>query len=178
MKFINYKDDRRIRRDVSRLYVSAFPIEERPPVNIFFKFAKRENDELYAIYDDGFVGFTNLLIYKDLYYVFFLAVSETKRNKGYGSKILSGIKELMEDKTIVLCYEEIDDKYPDNEMRKRRREFYYRNGFIDNNLKVNEYGVIYDTCYIGKEKVKFEDYIKIYHSIFGEMVYDYVFEVK
>ena len=178
MKFVNYKDDKRIKRDVKKLYVSAFPIEERPPVHIFFKAAKKENNDLYAIYDDDFVGFTDLLIYGNLCYVFFLAVSEEKRNQGYGSKILSGIKELMEDKTIVLCYEEIDEKYPDIELRKRRKKFYYRNGFKDNELKVNEYGVTYDTCYIGKEKVTFEDYIKIYHSVFGERVYDMIKEVK
>ena len=171
MKFINYKDDPIIRDDIEPLYISAFPEEERPPVEMFFNTVMLENDQLYGFYDkDRFVGFANIITYKDVAYLFFLAVYPSQRNKGYGSKILSDLKEMYKDKVLTLCYEEIDDKYPDIELRKRRKNFYYRNGFKDNKMKTCEYGVNYETCYIGKHRVSFEDYLGLYQSVFGERV--------
>lgn len=179
MKYLNYKDNPSIRKDIKPLYVSAFPEDERPPVDMFFDTVTLDNDELLGFYDnDEFVGFTNLITYKDICYLFFFAVKEDKRNKGYGTKILSIIKELYKDKVITLCYEEIDDKYPDIELRKRRKSFYYRNGFKDNKMKTCEYGVNYETCYIGNHNVTFEDYLGLYKSVFGERVKSIIKEIE
>ena len=106
MKVINYKDNQVIRKDVSSLYVSAFPREERPPVNMFFASVELDNDDLLAFYDNNkFIGFTNLIFYKDIIYIFFLAVKDEYRNKGYGSKILQYLKESYKDKVLTLCYD-------------------------------------------------------------------------
>ena len=130
-----------------------------------------ENMTLRAYYDnDEFIGFTNCIIYKDLCYLFFLAVDDNKRHQGYGSKILSIIKETYKDKVILLCFEEVDDSYEDNSNRIKRREFYYKNGFKDHPLKTIEYGVRYDTVYIGSHTISFEDYRKMYISQFGDFV--------
>ena len=168
MKFVNYKENLEIRKDIEPLYVSAFPEEERPPVDMFFDNAAKEDNELLGVYKDSqFIGFTNLLFYKNLCYIFFLAITPKQRNKGYGSQIIQEVFKLYLDKTFVLCYEEIDDKYPDNDLRKRRRDFYYRNGFIDNNLKTCEYYVRYDTCYHGSHQVSFEDYLGLMVHCYG-----------
>ena len=179
MKFINYKDDKNMRKDVEPLYVSAFPEDERPPVGMFFDTVTLDNDDLLGFYDNNqFIGFANLITYKDICYLFFLAVHKDYRNKGYGSKILQILKELYKDKVLTLCYEEIDDKYPDIELRKRRKNFYYRNGFIDNEMKTCEYGVNYETCYIGAHKVSFDDYLGLYKSVFGDRVKSIIREIK
>ena len=175
MKFVNYKEDKRVRSDVEQLYISAFPEEERPPEWLFFENALKEDNELLGFYKEkSFIGFTNLLFYKDLCYMFFLAVSPDHRNKGYGSKIIQEAFKLYSDKTFILCYEEIDDKYQDNELRKRRRNFYYRNGFKDNNLKTCEYWVNYDTCYHGKHQVPFEDYLALMVHCYGNRAKQYI----
>lgn len=179
MQFINYEENRRIKNDVRKLYVSAFPIEERPPVNTFFKIAELNNDELFGIYDNNeFVGFTNLIFYQDICYIFFLAVVENKRNQGYGSKILKCLQETYKDKVLTLCYEEIDEKYLDLELRKRRKDFYYRNGFKDNEMKTCEYGVNYETCYYGSHKVNFSNYLNLYKSVFGDRVKKIIKEIN
>ena len=175
MRTIKYKDNKRIKKDVKPLFISAFPKEERPPAFIFFKNANRDTQDLYAYYDnDEFIGFASLTYYKDIVYIFFLAVSENKRNQGYGSKILNLIKEEYKDKVILLCYEEVDDKYPDNEMRIKRKNFYRKNGFIDNGVKTNEFGVIFETGYIGSHKVSFEDYVEIFILSFSEYCRPYI----
>lgn len=168
MKFVNYKLDQNIKSDIEPLYISSFPEEERPPVEMFFSFALKEDNDIYAIYDNNsFIGFTNLLFYKDLCYLFFLAVTPESRNKGYGSQIIKEIFNMYPNKNFILCYDEIDDKYQDNSLRIRRRDFYYRNGFKDNELKTCEYGVRYDTCYYGSHKVSFEDYQGLFIHCYG-----------
>ena len=179
MKFVNYKERKEIRKDIEPLYVSAFPEEERPPVKMFFDTVLLDNDDLLGFYESNqFIGFVNTITYKDICYLFFFAIEENKRNQGYGTKILSIIKELYKNKVLTLCYEEIDDKYPDIELRKRRQNFYYRNGFKNNEMKTCEYGVNYETCYIGAHKVTFEDYLGLYKSVFGDRVKSIIKEIK
>ena len=175
MKYINFKGNSEIRKDIEPLYVGAFPEEERPPEWLFFENALKENNELLGFYEnDEFIGFTNLLFHNDLCYMFFLAVSPKHRNKGYGSQIIQEAFRLYPDKTFVLCYEEIDEKYPDNSLRIKRREFYYRNGFMDNKLKTREYGVYYDTCYQGKHLVSFDDYLELMIARYGNRAKKYI----
>lgn len=179
MKIVNYKENPQIRKDIQRLYVSAFPREERPPVNMFFETVKLTNDDLFGFYEnETFIGFANVILYKDICYLFFFAITQKNRNKGYGTKILQILKEMYKDKVLTLCYEEIDDKYKDIELRKRRKNFYYRNGFKDNEMKTCEYGVNYETCYIGSHKVNFEDYLGLYRSVFGDRVKSIIKEIK
>ena len=179
MKIVNFKDNHIIRKDIESLYVSAFPEEERPPVEMFFATVTLDNDQLFGFYENNeFIGFANLITYKDICYLFFFAIVSEKRNQGYGTKILQTLKEMYKDKVVTLCYEEIDDKYQDVELRKRRKDFYYRNGFKDNEMKTCEYGVNYETCYLGNHKVNFKDYLELYKSVFGDRVKSIIKEIK
>ena len=91
-----------------------------------------------------------------------------KRNRGYGSKILNDIKEKYQDKTILLCYEEVDEKYEDFLDRKNREKFYSRNGFINNELKTQEGEVVYQSAIIGNRKVTFEEYKILFDLCYGK----------
>ena len=175
MKAKNYKEQPRIREDIEPLYISAFPEEERPPVDMFFDNALKEDNELLGFYEnDEFIGFTNVLFYKDLCYVFFLAIAPVKRKQGYGSSILKYVTETYKEKRFVLCFEEVDEKYEDNSFRIKRRDFYYRNGFKDNKLKTCEYWVRYDTVYCGDHPVTFEEYLSIMVHCYGELAKKYI----
>ncbi len=175
MKLVNYKDDHSIKAVIEPLYISAFPEEERPPVEMFFSNVLKEDNNLYAVYENNeYIGFTNLLFYKDICYIFFLAVTTNQRNKGYGSQIIQKVFSLFPNKIFILCFEEIDDKYKDNNLRKRRRDFYYRNGFKDNSLKTCEYYVNYDTVYHGSHRVSFEDYLGLMIHCYGPKAKKYI----
>ena len=176
MNKVSLSENKKIKKDITPLFKKAFPKDERPPVYYFYKNIKRYNEnKLFAYYDEEeFIGFTYLTFYKDIVYLFFLAVSENKRNQGYGSKILSLIKEEYKDKVILLCYEEIDEKYPDYENRKKRESFYLKNGFVSNNLKTNEFGVIFQTAYIGTHQVSFSDYQQIFRLGFSDFALKYL----
>ena len=171
MEIINFKDNHKVLKDVIPLFIEAFPEDERPPVFIFKRTVKRKSSELLTFYDhDEFVGFSLLTFYKWYAYMYFLAVEKKKRNQGYGGEILKSIFNLFSDTTIFLLHEEIDDKYPDNEMRKRRKTFYLRNGFKENGFKTNEFGVVYDSCYHGPSPVSFEQYFELMRHNVGKII--------
>lgn len=174
-----FNEDINIKEDITALLIEAFPINERPPVDYFFMSLKRKENTLIAYYEkDIFIGFSYITIYKDICYIFFLAVKKEYRQKGYGSQIIECLKEDYQDKVLLLCYEEVDQKHDDYNNRLKRENFYKKRGFKDNNLKTNEYGVIFKTAYIGKRKVNFSEYQEIFKLGFGKGSEKYLKEEK
>ena len=76
----------------------------------------------------------------------------------------------------MLCYEEVDSKYENYEERVSRKNFYLSHGFKNNIIKTNEYGVIYETAYIGSHLVSFSKYLEIFKMVFGPDHDKYVLE--
>ena len=158
-----------IKNDVTPLYISAFPVNERPPViNFYRSLMEHEENELYAYYEENrFIGFTYITAYKDIVYIFFLAVQKEERRKGFGTLILQDIKNTYPTEVLLVCYEEVDPSYIDYEERLRREKFYERNGFKRNIFKSKEYGVVFQSAYIGSRPVTFEEYRKVFELGFG-----------
>ena len=130
---------------VQHLFETAFPPEERPPFDMLLRF---RHNELFAIYDgEVFVGLADVVERTDLVYLFFLAVEDDRRDQGYGSAILSGLKKRYDGKTIFLLAEEHDESSPTYEDRLRRFAFYERNGFLTKRERVLDYGVWYEILY-------------------------------
>ena len=174
-----YLDQLDIKEDVSRLLESAFPEDERPPTEYFFKSLEKKENKLFTYYlCNEFVGFSFLSFYQDVCYIFFLAVEESKRHQGYGGEIIEDMKKEYQNFVLLLCYEEVDPKYSNYEERINRRNFYYSHGFKPNKLKTNEYGVIYETAYIGSHQVDFASYQEIFVLGFGERNRPYIKEAK
>lgn len=180
MKVVSYKTNKSIREDIEPLFISAFPRDERPPSSYFFSsFDNKDINELYGFYDkDSFIGFSSIIIYKDICYIFFLAVKEEYRNQGYGSQILKEIKKLYKDYTLLLCYELVDPSFSDYEIRKKREHFYQKNGFNKNPLITNEFGVVFQTAVNGDRKVTFNEYQEIFKNGFGEFALKHLKEVQ
>ena len=174
-----YYGEIEMKTEITFLFETAFPEDERPPVKYFFKSLEREENRLFAYYlGTTFIGFAFITLYKDICYLFFLAVSQNYRHQGYGGEILEDIKSTYHDCVILLCYEEVDQKYPNYEERVTRRNFYQKHGFKENKLKTNEYGVIFETAYIGSHQVDFMTYKEIFALGFGEQSKAYISEVK
>lgn len=169
MKRIRLKEDKSILEDISALYLEAFPENERPPLSYFLKCAEKESNDIYGYYDnDEFIGFSEIIKYQNIIYISYLAVHKTKRNKGYGTKILNDIKYSFKEFTILLCYEEVDIKYVDYQNRVNRENFYIKNGFTPNGLKTREGEVVYQSAQIGKEIITFPIYKIIFDLCYGE----------
>ena len=179
LRKIAYNGQKELKKLITNLLESAFPEDERPPTNRFFSSLKRKGNELFAYYDeDEFIGFTSLTFYQDICFIFFLAVQEEKRHQGYGGQILEDIKTAYHDCVILLCYEEVNPQYQNYEERVLREKFYQKHGFKDNKMKTDEFGVIFQTVYIGQHLIEFETYLEVITIAFGEYVRDYVKEVR
>lgn len=117
-------------KKVKRIYMQAFPKEERYNfgillLNILFNKAK-----LYCLFEeDNLCGFTYLIYFKDLIFILYLAIDKDKRSKGYGRYVLKWCLEENKGKKIYLNIDELDEKFEDFKIRKKRLNFYINNGF-------------------------------------------------
>lgn len=124
---------------VHQLYLSAFPREERIPWPLMRLNALRGGIDLTAFLDgDTFCGFTYSVTCGDLHFLLFFAVDANLRSRGYGSAILSLLKEVYG--TVVLNIEPLVEDAPNLPERQHRYGFYRHNGFADTGYHVWEVG--------------------------------------
>ena len=133
-----------------QLFLTAFPPEERPP---FWLFKRKSylpcSDWLSIIHDDTWIGFFYLITNEDIAYLFFFAIQDEFRGKGYGSLALTELKKRYSGKRLFLAIEPPDDPCENHDQRIKRKAFYIRNGFEDLSQKVQEGNVVYDLLGIG-----------------------------
>lgn len=69
---------------VNILAKEAFPPEEYLAPSELVKMAQSDSFDFLALLDEGtFVGFMVVMLYEDMAYLFFLAIDENNRGKGY-----------------------------------------------------------------------------------------------
>ena len=170
MKFIRLADNKEDEKLVKALYNKAFPVQERMPYFILKYKSKKDNADFFKIYDDSiFVGLCYCVFYKDILYIFYLAVDESRRGKGYGSRVLQYIEEKYSDYRIILNIEEVTKNCSNYEQRLSRKAFYQKNGFFALDYKVKEGSVVYENlcCSKNGEGVSKQEYFEMMKSFFG-----------
>ncbi len=157
-------------KKLKKLYLTAFPAEERAPFFLIMSKAKSGKGEMLAAYDrEEFIGFAYMVCYKDLAYIFYLAVEENKRGKGYGGKILKAVKEKYSGSRIFLAREQLDESAENYTQRVNRHTFYLNNGFTDLPCQIKEASVIYDVMGIGGT-VSADEYETLIASWIGKLL--------
>lgn len=143
MEFVSAKLHK---KQVKRLYKSAFPRNERAPFWLLMKRCETPRDTFYALVEDNeFIGLVYTIKTEKMVYVFFLAIAEEKRGKGYGTEVLKTLREKYSDRAIALMIEDPEDENAENlEERIERLKFYEKNGFRRLSIKINEAGVRYE----------------------------------
>lgn len=127
-----------------KLYRRAFPKEERLPWWTLRLSTLEPGVELTAYYDEGkFCGFAHTTTTEDILFVMFLAVDETRRGQGYGSAILTHMKQNNPGRAIILNVEPLDEAAPNARERINRMRFYENNGFFDTGYNIAEVGGIF-----------------------------------
>lgn len=161
-------------KEVKKLYGEAFPPGEKMPYFILKNKAKKENADFYGVYDgDKFVGLLYCVKYRDILFVFYLAVSAGERGHGYGSSILNYVAEKFDKYRIVLNIEEVSEKYPDYQSRLKRKSFYEKNGFFTLDYQIKEGDVVYDMmCFSAQGNgVLQTEYYKLMENYLGKVLY-------
>ena len=124
-----------------RLYLSAFPKEERVLFGLLRLLALRRGIDL-VCYREGetFCGFTYTVTEGNVVFVLFFAVNEALRGQGYGSSILKFLRKKNPGRTVILNVEPLDSEAENAEERVRRVRFYEKNGFFDAGYDIDEIG--------------------------------------
>lgn len=130
---------------VNALAVEAFPPEEYLAPATLVKMAQAENFDFLALLDgDVFVGFMAVQTYRELAYLFFLAIDPMCRGKGYGSRAIETLKGQYPGKIQVVDFEMPDGSAANYQQRERRRMFYLRNGYGETGNFLSYLGVDYE----------------------------------
>ena len=116
-------------KEIKRIYCDAFPKEERMAFPLMVAMSKLWNTDFLAFYEDGCpIGLVYLAKNRRLVFVMFLAVTTEKRSQGYGSQILSYLREQYSQK-IVISIEPCVQNASDLSVRQKRKKFYLKNGY-------------------------------------------------
>ena len=115
---------------VKKLYLSAFPKNERFPFVGLLAMALQKRVNLQAVYDhDNFIGLIFWTYAEKIIYIGYLAVDPVWRGKGYGSEILNLMKRNHLGQEIVLDIEPVTKTAKNYSQRINRLLFYKHNGF-------------------------------------------------
>ncbi|WP_172251297.1 GNAT family N-acetyltransferase [Saccharibacillus deserti] len=152
---------------IQTLYEEAFPANERAPLSILYRRARRPFVDFTAYYEqDTFIGFTYLARRENLVFLMYLAIDPTQRSRGYGSRVLEQIRAAYPGSRIVLNIEAPDPAAANAEERLRRREFYLRSGYEASGYLVKEFGVQYEALVQGGTFGR-EEYLRLYKRFMG-----------
>ena len=153
---------------IRKLYLTAFPTEERTPFPILMAKSGKDGADFWAVYkDDNWIGIAYNVSRRDITYLFYLAVAESERGKGYGSLILKTLKRYYEGQRYFLALEQLDENAENYTERVSRRRFYEKNGFAPMNCRIKEAKVTYDVMCIGGS-VSPEEYKELMGGYLGK----------
>ena len=148
------------------LYRRSFPARERQSWSQLERLQKAGRAEILTVDDGGFRGVLIMFLSRDLILGGFLSILPQKRNGGLGAAVIQAIRERYAGKPVCLEIEDPEEPgAPNAELRRRRRNFYLRNGIVPiDKMRV------YDTdmeLLATDERVTFEAYRAVLCSVLG-----------
>lgn len=130
--------------EIEGLYLAAFPENERVPFGWLYDGSIRSM-ESHSFYEAGaFCGFAALVSHGDITQITYLAVCDGLRGKGIGGEILRQVRRMKPQSRILADLELEASGVPNNDQRRRRREFYLRNGYLPTDIRYRWAGESYE----------------------------------
>lgn len=155
---------------IQYLYQSAFPKSERAPLWFLRYKAKQNNVAFNSLYDDeSWIGLLYTTEYKDILLILYFAIDTSCRSGGYGTKVLTKLRENHRNKRIILNIEQIDEQADNNAQRMERKRFYERNGYISTGIIVEELGQPFEML-ISRGSITPEETRQVYRSFLGKIL--------
>lgn len=177
MELVKIKNKNDDMENMKKLYLRAFPKEERAPFWLLKSKSKKDFVDFLAIYDESkWVGFAYVIRYEKLAYIFYLAIDDSVRGKGYGTKTLKKLKEKYDGYKIFLALETLDKNADNYEQRVKRHNFYRNAGLKDFPYKLREATMVYSIMGFG-EKVEPSEYQNLISNYIGK-VFSGIFRMR
>ena len=137
--------------EVRSLYEASFSdIEKIPQENISRALSSGAFLDRYEE-SGNFIGFTMGFIDGDRIFLIYFATRPEVRGKGYGSRILDMLRSEFPGHRMFLVTEPLDPDAPDIDIRRRRQDFYRRNGCRDTGVRVISDDAWFDTMFVQGE---------------------------
>lgn len=141
------------------LYECAFPEEEQIPYDDLLRLVDSMGLDFTAYYeDDEFIGFTIVYPRRTFNWFWYFAVREGLRGRGHGQQILSMLIYKYRESSNILDMESPDQECENKEQRRRRSDFYIRNGFRNTGVGKSFEGVDYVILQNGEQTFTVHDY--------------------
>ena len=120
-------------KKVNDIYKKSFPKDER--YLSLNNMIRADSTDLYCLIEnDNLYGIIYLIGNRTSLFILYLAINSEYQSKGYGSYLLKWCLNKYKDKKIFLNIEELNEEKSDLEIRKKRLEFYLKNGFYLTNI--------------------------------------------
>ncbi len=161
-------DDNYLR--VIDLYKKAFTTARYIPT-WFLRFKLRNGKEGFNVIYSGhtWIGLIYTSEYEDIVLIHFLAISESYRSGGYGTKVMDSMKITSAGKRVVLNIEKLDKRADNYQQRVKRKVFYEKNGFRSSGYIVQEPGEQLEMLIFGGSINK-EEIEAMYKHLFGSLI--------
>lgn len=151
---------------IKYLYEEAFPDEEKIPWDDLMRLMEEMSLDFTAYYDGKeFIGFTIVYPRKAFNWYWYFAVREGLRGKGYGQQILTQLIERYKGQSCVLDMESPTQVCENIDLRKRRHDFYLRNGFRDTNVYRTYNDITWTIMMMGKGTFTMQDWDDITNEL-------------
>ena len=127
---------------IYRLYRRAFPRNERKPFGIILSMHRKgKTDIWYCRTGRRFAGFATTINGESLILLDYLAVADSARGSGVGSRILQHLMKHYGSKGFFVEIESEYEPGSDQPERIRRKQFYLRNGMEPAQVMASVFGV-------------------------------------
>lgn len=159
---------------IYRLYQSAFPASEKKPFSMIRSMQKKGKSDVWYCTEDGkFAGLVITINGPDKILLDYLAVAKKRRGQGIGSQMLKKMREQYDGKGVFLEIEIVDETAENYEERRRRKQFYLKNGMTPMNVFVELFGV--DMELLGFDcLLTFEEYHDFYRDNYNTWAAEHV----
>ncbi|MFV0393435.1 MAG: GNAT family N-acetyltransferase [Coprobacillaceae bacterium] len=159
------------KNNAEMLMRNAFPKNEHVPMWILLKGNKSEDISFLEFYEnDNFVGFTYIISNQDITFILFLAIDASMQSQGYGSKVLTYIRNLYPNNRMVLQMQSVDKTKENYEQRLKRQKFYFRNGYQNIGYKFDMHGEVNEVLVHGDITVTKKEYYNMFKKLFGKVI--------
>ena len=125
-----------------RLYLSAFPREERKPFGIIVKMYRQGKSHIWCIRrGEEFLGMATTINGDALILLDYFAIEKTHRGEGIGTAAMLALQEQYQDKGLFVEIESTLEAGPEQLQRLKRKHFYMGVGMEDLHTRANVFGV-------------------------------------
>lgn len=170
ISFVPAVTDKENYTQIELLYEDAFPKYERAPLWFLRYKAKQSDVSFDSLFDNElWIGLLYTFEYEDILLVLYLAIDASCRSGGYGTKVLTALRENHPNKRIVLNIERIDERSDNYAQRVKRKRFYEKNGYTSAGIIVEELDQPFELLISGGS-ITPKEIRKVYRSFVGKIL--------